>query len=102
MCFLAFSFPWLIWGYLRFWYSEGLALLGEATILVGCSILPPFPPSFCSLCKMHQWPNSLSMMWERSVMTDLLMSMAVFLRELYVLYVALVFHSRVSKLKDLC
>ena len=31
-------------------------------------------------------------------MTDLLMSMAVFLRELYALYIALVFHSRVSKL----
>ena len=33
-------------------------------------------------------------------MTDLLMSMAVFLRELYALYIALVFHSRVSKSKD--
>ena len=31
-------------------------------------------------------------------MTDLLMSMAVFLREFYALYIALVFHSRVSKL----
>ena len=49
---------------------------------------------------MHQRPNSLSMMWERSLMTDLLMSMAVFLRELYVLYIALVFHSRVSKLSS--
>ena len=47
---------------------------------------------------MHQRPNSLSMMWERSLMTDFLMSMAAFLRELYALYIALVFHSRVSKL----
>ena len=32
-------------------------------------------------------------------MTNLMMSMAVFLRELYALYIALVFHSPVNKLK---
>ena len=32
MCFVAFSFPLLIYGYLRFWHSVGLTLLGEATI----------------------------------------------------------------------